>query len=95
MRTSFHHQPEAQHPKSPAIYTPAGRLPHLCADSDHSRHESKLTLCARSRRTAELERGAGQWSVSAAPFQVFHQQQTFASASYTPRPNGGYCGPVS
>ena len=32
MRTSSHHQPEAQHPKSPAIYTPAGRLPHLCAD---------------------------------------------------------------
>jgi hypothetical protein len=32
MRTSFHHQPEAQHPKSPAIETPAGRLPHLCAD---------------------------------------------------------------
>src|SRR5450756_1653483 len=29
MRTSSHHQPEAQHPKSPAIYTPAGRLPHL------------------------------------------------------------------
>src|ERR1035437_2205880 len=29
MRTSFHHQPEAQHPKSPATYTPAGRLPHL------------------------------------------------------------------
>jgi hypothetical protein len=31
MRTSFHHQPEAQHPKSPAIETPAGRLPHLLA----------------------------------------------------------------
>jgi hypothetical protein len=29
MRTSSHHQPEAQHPKSPAIETPAGRLPHL------------------------------------------------------------------
>jgi hypothetical protein len=29
MRTSFHHQPEAQHPKSPAIEMPAGRLPHL------------------------------------------------------------------
>jgi hypothetical protein len=29
MRTSFHHQPEAQHPNSPAIETPAGRLPHL------------------------------------------------------------------
>src|SRR5665213_4144742 len=34
MRTSFHHQPEAQHPKSPAIETPAGRLPHLSAESD-------------------------------------------------------------
>jgi hypothetical protein len=35
MRTSSHHQPEAQHPKSPAIYTPAGRLPHLLSESDH------------------------------------------------------------
>ena len=26
MRTSFHHQPEAQHPHSPAINTPAGRI---------------------------------------------------------------------
>jgi hypothetical protein len=31
MQTSFHHQPEAQHPKTSAIYTPAGRLPHLLA----------------------------------------------------------------
>jgi hypothetical protein len=29
MRTSFHHQPEAQHPKFPAIHKRAGRLPHL------------------------------------------------------------------
>jgi len=29
MRTSFHHQPEAQHPKSSAIHRLAGRLPHL------------------------------------------------------------------
>ena len=29
--TSFHHQPEAQHPKSPAIHNIAGRLPHLMA----------------------------------------------------------------
>jgi len=35
MRTSFHHQPEAQHPKSPAIETPAGRFPHLLSESDH------------------------------------------------------------
>jgi hypothetical protein len=27
--TSFHHQPEAQHPKSSAIHKLAGRLPHL------------------------------------------------------------------
>jgi hypothetical protein len=31
MRTSFHHHPEAQHPKSPAIEMPVGRLPHLMA----------------------------------------------------------------
>jgi hypothetical protein len=37
MRTSFHHQPEAQHPKSPAIYTPAGRLPHLLSKSGQTR----------------------------------------------------------
>ena len=34
MRTSFHHQPEAQHPHSPAINTPAGRLPHLLLQAD-------------------------------------------------------------
>ena len=28
-QTSFHHQPEAQHPKSSAIHKLAGRLPHL------------------------------------------------------------------
>jgi len=29
--TSFHHQPEAQHPISSAIHKNAGRLPHLLA----------------------------------------------------------------
>src|SRR5215471_14995277 len=29
MRTSFHHQPEAQHPNSSAIHKLASRLPHL------------------------------------------------------------------
>ena len=29
LRTSFHHQPEAQHPFSSAIHKRAGRLPHL------------------------------------------------------------------
>jgi hypothetical protein len=40
MRTSFHHQPEAQHPKSSAINKNAGRLPHLCAINVTS-HRSK------------------------------------------------------
>ena len=35
MRTSFHHQPEAQHPKSSAIHKYAGRLPHLWVISGH------------------------------------------------------------
>ena len=33
MRTSFHHQPEAQHPNSSAIHKLAGRLPHLSGQS--------------------------------------------------------------
>jgi hypothetical protein len=52
MQTSFHHQPEAQHPKSPAIETPAGRLPHLLGATEHaglSRGRFDLTAClARS-----------------------------------------------
>jgi hypothetical protein len=35
MRTSFHHQSEAQHPKSSAIHKYAGRLPHLMTQSGH------------------------------------------------------------
>jgi len=35
--TSFHHQPEAQHPKSSAIHNYVGRLPHLNARSGHHR----------------------------------------------------------
>jgi hypothetical protein len=33
--TSFHHQPEAQHPKSSAIHKLVGRLPHLSERSGH------------------------------------------------------------
>ena len=42
MRTSFHHQPEAQHPKSSAIHKNAGRLPHLLAQSGHYRLSSNV-----------------------------------------------------
>jgi hypothetical protein len=37
MRTSFHHQSEAQHPKSSAIHKYAGRLPHLMTDAVDSK----------------------------------------------------------
>jgi hypothetical protein len=33
--TPFHHQPEAQHPKSFSYPQAAGRLPHLLAQSRH------------------------------------------------------------
>ena len=53
MRTSFHHQPEAQHPKSPAIHKPAGRLPHLFLQKSGQSKTipavSLLALCRRSR----------------------------------------------
>jgi hypothetical protein len=44
MRTSFHHQPEAQHPHSPAIYTPAGRLPHLLGHKRTNHRGPKSTF---------------------------------------------------
>ena len=52
MRTSFHHQPEAQHPKSPAIETPAGRLPHLLSESGQTRLLLKCPLSATSGHRA-------------------------------------------
>jgi hypothetical protein len=33
--TSFHHQPEAQHPKSSAIHKNVGRLPQLLTRTEH------------------------------------------------------------
>src|SRR5665647_2629202 len=50
MRTSFHHQPEAQHPHSPAIYTPAGRLPHLMGQSRPSQLAPKFSNVRFSNR---------------------------------------------
>jgi hypothetical protein len=39
--TSFHHQPEAQHPKSSAIHKLAGRLPNLRPITDKVRRSKK------------------------------------------------------
>jgi hypothetical protein len=45
-RTSFAHQPEAQHPKSSAIHKLAGRLPHLSGEE---------RSCGGHRRMTEFE----------------------------------------
>src|SRR5262252_8581610 len=47
--TSFHHQPEAQHPNSSAIHKLVGRLPHLCAISGLT-YRSKSTPIRSPRR---------------------------------------------
>src|ERR1035438_7649299 len=59
MRTSFHHQPEAQHPHSPAIYTPVGRLPHLLTP----RHGTARSCF--DRRCSSLIPAAGLENLSA------------------------------
>jgi hypothetical protein len=43
-RTSFHHQPEAQHPISSAIHKLIGRLPHLMALSGHANDAEQCLL---------------------------------------------------
>ena len=43
MRTSFHHQPEAQHPKFFSYPQAAGRLPHLWVKSGKAQVEYKTS----------------------------------------------------
>ena len=58
-RTSFHHQPEAQHSKPPTIHNRgAGRLPHLDPRSGQTRGTSAATL--RNRRSPFTVRRDGQ-----------------------------------
>ena len=59
--TSFHHQPEAQHPKSLAIHKNAGRLPHLSAGPF-----GDLCLCLAKSRFPTAETGVGGDSVRSA-----------------------------
>jgi hypothetical protein len=50
-RTSFHHQPEAQHPKSSAIHKNAGRLSHLWV---RSRHQSIVRVMSALPPKADI-----------------------------------------
>jgi hypothetical protein len=62
-RTSFHHQPEAQHPNSSAIHKNVGRLPHLWANSGHdrcpilTRELNRAVRCAKSGFLKRNKRG--------------------------------------
>jgi len=69
MRTSFHHQPEAQHPKSPAIYTPAGRLPHLLALSGQS---SRTRICPLSGNSGQ------RWILACDGLSAYDPKRTIA-----------------
>jgi hypothetical protein len=64
MRTSFHHQPEAQHPHSPAIYTPAGRLPHLLGQKRTNHLGLKSTFVRFGPKADKTERN---WIVRFVP----------------------------
>ena len=50
MRTSFHHQPEAQHPKFSAIHKCAGRLPHLWVISGHESANQEVRFPTQSEK---------------------------------------------
>ena len=53
MRTSFHHQPEAQHPKFFSYPQAAGRLPHLWGGKRTLSKPHRIALCARRFRVAK------------------------------------------
>jgi hypothetical protein len=54
MRTSFHHQPEAQHPNSSAIHKLAGRLPYLLARMRHSKIADGVRFRGKNGRAADI-----------------------------------------
>jgi len=63
MRTSFHHQSEAQHPKSSAIHKYAGRLPHLMTQS------GRRTQSARGHPTGAILTILAGLAIMACPFE--------------------------
>ena len=68
MRTSFHHQPEAQHPKSSAIHKYAGRLPHLMTPiADSAAHgRSKIEKAGLDLLTGPVRIPAGRFQIMSA-----------------------------
>ena len=100
MRTSFHHQPEAQHPKSPAIETPAGRLPHLMnGQSGTGRAFLQLGLVnAQHGSGSNCDRGTGSSSIGQVYDCLWDSHPSSVSTSLgvvakdvTSRSQGGSC----
>src|SRR3974390_316224 len=65
MVTSFHHQPEAQHPNSSAIHKNAGRLPHLLGQKRTSPVAIRL-----ARERAVFFKAADRFYVPSYPTEI-------------------------
>jgi hypothetical protein len=66
-RTSFHHQPEAQHPKSSAIHKLAGRLPHL-SDAKRTSRDHRKSVARDPTATLAVHCGDG-FDAGFSPYQ--------------------------
>ncbi len=62
-RTSFHHQPEAQHPKSLAIHKSAGRLPHLLGVKRTLQFDRAMSASDPERNIAKLALNIREWGI--------------------------------
>ena len=75
-RPSFHHQPEAQHPKSSAIHKIAGRLSHRGVKSGHcgtpASRRSVITVRNSSRSIARVFRATAAPGCRDELLQRFH-----------------------
>src|ERR1019366_8395504 len=85
-RTSFHHQPEAQHPKSSAIHKLAGRLPHLWVIRDRTiaGENPPMSAIARKRPNFAAQRNDAmcQQPTLHLWFEILKRQPT--EAAYPP-----------
>src|SRR5262245_10041050 len=92
---SFHHQPEAQHPKISAIHKNTGRLPHLLEQSGHHDHAEPCPLSGVKRTSTELcetpsmilfrtwSRGAPHASVLTPVYGSSFQRASFSAQANT------------
>ena len=68
--TSFHHQPEAQHPKSSTIHNNAGRLPHLLGVKQTSRGHAVMSAFDPKRTLVSLLMALSEYTGKLLSFSV-------------------------